>query len=228
MDGIRSCQNSIYVQNSVTIKEITTPTNISDLPIISILARKGKGSETLISTHYREFTRGISGINTPESQIERLKRIIEHWHFLDSLDKETIIIGDTNLCFSKWNNTSYPQQNIINIIKDAQTSLALQQLVDTKTRLQLVNGSIEKSIIDHVYTNCPPQQAPVKVVPAGSSDHLGIIVKKYSKFKSEHPRSFKFRNHDCIHELLHLLHINDINNLIAKCKNLNYANETFK
>lgn len=99
-----------YVNNSVTIKEIKTPANISDLPIILILARKSKGPQTLISTHYREFTGGISGIGSPEYQVERLKRIVEHWNFLDTFNKETVIISNTNLCHSKWNNTSNPQK----------------------------------------------------------------------------------------------------------------------
>ena len=84
------------------------------------------------------------------------------------------------------------------------------------------------STIDHVYSNCPHLLAPILVTPAGSSDHLGLVVKKYSKVNSDHPRTFKIRNHDRIHELCYQLHINNVNELISDCKTLKEANETLK
>ena len=88
------------------------------------------------------------------------------------------------------------QQQIIDKINDAQTTLALQQMIRKVTRIQAVEGNFEKSIIDNVYCNSTHIISEVKVIPAGLSNHLGLVVKKFRKSFSEHPRSFKIRNFD--------------------------------
>ena len=133
----------LYVKSSISTKLLSTQVSTSDLPIISIEAKKGKGPKTIVSTYYREYTGGVSGLKTSSAQVDRLNRILDHWTFLDSFNLDTIILGDTNICFSKWTTTNNQQQNLINMIKESQTQLALQQLVTTETRIQLVNNAVE-------------------------------------------------------------------------------------
>ena len=54
----------LYIKNTINFKFLSSQNSISDLPVISIEARKGKGPKTIISTHYREFTGGVSGLKT--------------------------------------------------------------------------------------------------------------------------------------------------------------------
>ena len=54
------------------------------------------------------------------------------------------------------------------------------------------------------------------------------MVKKFSKIKAEHPRSFRVRNYSRLAEFLNSIFINNVNELIAGCDNLNEANDTFK
>ena len=68
----------------------------------------------------------------------------------------------------------------------------------------------------------------VDVQPVGSSDHLGLVIKKYSKFQPEQQRSFRVRNYSGQAYLLQAIHENQVNELVEKCNNLDEANDTFK
>ena len=105
------------------------------MPLFSIEVRKGKSPRTIVSAHYWDYTGGVSRLKTTDAQLDRLNRLLEYWAYLDSFNLDTIIVGDTNLCFSKWGSQSNPQQNLIDKIKNSQTALALQQLVTTETRI---------------------------------------------------------------------------------------------
>ena len=128
----------------------------------------------------------------------------------------------------KWGTQSKPQQGLIDKIKNSQTTLALQQLVNTETRIQIVNDTFDKSIIDHVYTNCAHAIPEVDVQPVGSSDHLGQVVKKFNKFKTEYQPSFRVRNYKRLPELRQRNIDNQVNELIANATYLNEANLIFK
>ena len=58
----------MYIKEDINFKVIKYNNSIQDLPLISIEAKRGKHATTIISTHYREFTGGISGLKTNESQ----------------------------------------------------------------------------------------------------------------------------------------------------------------
>ena len=218
----------MYIRDDINFKLIKTNASTHDLPLISIEAKKGKHATTIISTHYREFTGGISGLKTNDSQLDRLTRLTDHWKSLSQLNHDLIIVGDTNLCYRKWSTTANNDQNLINKIKDTQTLTALEQVVDTDTRIQIVQDRVEHSIIDHTYTNCSQLLHPVEVKPAGSSDHLGLVIKKMSIVEAEKSTSFRIRNHEKINDLVTALYLNDVRNLITGCDNLEDAAETFR
>ena len=134
----------MYVKDSLVIKSVTTTVNNTDLPNINIEVKKGKSAPTIVSSHYREFTGGVSGLKTMEAQLERLVRHTEVWRQLDHHNKDVIIMGDTNLCYRKWSINGSPQQALINNIKEAQADAALHQLVDTDTRYQVFDDVVEK------------------------------------------------------------------------------------
>ena len=177
----------MYIKEDITFKVINYNTLTQDLPLISIEAKRGKNATTIISTHYREFTGGISGLKTNESQLERLTRITDHWKLISQSNHDLIIVGDTNVCYRKWTTTSNNDQKLIDKIKDTQTTTGLEQIVDEDTRIQKVQDKVEHSIIDHVYTNCSQQIKPIEVQSVGSSDHLGLVIKKMSNIATDSP-----------------------------------------
>ena len=217
----------MYVSDNIQVKQVSTPVLVSDLPIINIEVKKGKAAPTLVSGYYREFTGGISGIKTPEAQLERLVRLTEVWKYLDTLGKDTIIMGDTNLCYRNWSVPGAPQQPLINRVKEVQAAAALHQMVDTDTRMQVVDGVLERSIIDHVFTNCSSRIMPVEVIAVGSSDHLGLVARKLTRVQHIHPRTFRVRDHKGMNDLISSLVANNVNNLVTTCNSLEDASTTF-
>lgn len=75
----------MYVKDTLVYKVISTSVNVSDLPTITIEVRKGKSAPTVVSSHYREFTGGVSGLNSQDAQLGRLVRHTELWRQLHRL-----------------------------------------------------------------------------------------------------------------------------------------------
>ena len=217
----------LYVKDTINYKVISSNVNASDLPTISIEARKGMSGTTIISAHYREFTGGISGLDNNNAQLERLVRQTEIWKQLHLMQKDLIILGDTNLCYRKWSAPSHPQSALTNRIKEVQAEAALHQLVNIDTRLQVVDGVLQRSIIDHIYTNCSASLLPVEVVPVGTSDHQGLVARKVARVQQVHPKTFRSRDHSNLVGLVSSIHANNISNLITSCTTLEEAAATF-
>ena len=154
---------------------------------------------------------------------------MDHWTSLERLNKDLVIIGDMNLCYLKWNTHGDSQQGLIDTVKHAQVSLALQQMVQEITRTQLVNETIVKSIIDHAYTNCQSHVTSPQILPVGDSDHVGIVIQKVVHQAIAHPQTISTRSYmktDLGH-MLHEIHQSNINSQVTSCPDLNTAASTF-
>ena len=135
-----------YARDTISIKIFSNNPDISDLPINLYPSKKRKRPSNyhiypLSRIHWRHLWTQNKWITN-----ERLKKITDHWVYLHSFNHDTIIIGDTDVCFSKWSEQSSPQHQIINKLKDAQVTLAVQHIINTPTRIQLVDGVVQKSI----------------------------------------------------------------------------------
>jgi hypothetical protein len=133
------------------------------------------------STFYREFTGGVSGLKDTNSQKERLSRQIDHWKSLFSRGKDVVILGDSNLCAEQWLNESYQHKDLANLTKDFLLEEASEQLVSGITRSELVAGIIQRSCIDHCYSDVRHKITGPFIEPIGDSDHFGIRILKYCK-----------------------------------------------
>lgn len=96
----------VYVSSEVQAKVVNTAVALSELPTITLEVRMVRESPTLVSYCYREYTGGVSGIKSEGSQLERLSRLTGHWSLLDQLGKDLVIMGDINLYYSKWLQTT--------------------------------------------------------------------------------------------------------------------------
>ena len=219
----------IYVRDIVTITMISTNNNIKDLPIIAITARKSKEAQTNIVACYREYTGAVSGLNSIQAQTERLNRILDVWRKVEQLNKDTIILGDINLDYKKWAAQNAPNNQLVDMVKETQIRATLSQLVKEDTRIQLVGGNSQSSIIDHVYTNCPDKLRQVKVVSVGDSDHLGQVVEKTTTVPQDHQQTYRIRQHKptSAEALKADLFLNNVPQLILDCDNIEKAAETF-
>ena len=69
------------------------------------------------------------------------------------------------------------------------------QLVNKDTRVQEVNGRLQKSCLDHVITNVSEKCNVPEVFTFGSSDHLPVMVIKHSRELRSQPKTIKKRNY---------------------------------
>ena len=164
-----------------------------------------------------------------ESQAERLSRILSHWSDIERLGLDHVILGDMNLCYSKWTSLADPQQQLIDKVKAAQVMSVLEQLVNTTTRTQQVLEVINNSIIDHLYTNCGPRLTAPEIIPVGESDHLGVVVTKITKQVTTRTSTLRLRDYKNIDTAAMLEDINnqDINSLVMAIPELEEAAEVF-
>ena len=160
------------------IKMIPLARELTDLPCITCQIGTGKEKKTLVSFFYREWTSGVSGLAEASQQKERLKRQVQHWKTAQQGNKDTIVLEDANLCAHKWEDEGYPYKELAGQILDYLGETLSIQIVTQKTRHDLASSSC----LDHCYTNVPEKIVSTKAMAVGNSDHLGIVVRKLTKF----------------------------------------------
>ena len=182
----------MYVREDVKVQMINCSGNNTDLPSISVQIGLGK-ERTCVNIFYREFTGGVSGSSNLQSQIDRLDRQIGHWKTLYSQGRDVLILGDCNICAAKWNDDNFPNMDLANKIQDFLLKHASLQLVTSITRVELKNGLVQKSIIDHCYTDAVEKISGPYVETVGNSDHMGVRIIKHSKILNFKPRTVQKR-----------------------------------
>ena len=103
------------------------------------------------------------------------------WRRSTNTDKEFIALGDMNLCSTQMGDNSYTSSYLCDIVNNFNIKEGCNQLIDTYTRIRKVDDKIKRSCFDHIYTNCLSKMTKPTLHAVGQSDHLGIMVTKYSK-----------------------------------------------
>ena len=99
------------------------------------------------------------------------------------------------------------------------------------TRLGNTTGEgVSATCIDHCYTNVPEKIKSIQVVGAGNSDHLGVVIKKFTKFPVSKPQSVKKRNYKefDIGNFLTDIYNSDINTIVTGASTIDTAAEAFE
>ena len=93
-------------------------------------------------------------------------------------------------------------------------------------------GRVEdsSSCLDHCYTNVPEKIISTKVVPVGNSDHMGIVVRKLTKFQASRPQVIKKRSYKHFNAEAFLVDIltSNINTEVLKEHTVDGAAEKFE
>ena len=164
----------------------------SDLPTISCEIGFGREKKTIVNFFYREFTGGVSGLQDTDSQINRWSRQLKIWKTLLLGNKDVICMGDANLCAKKWLDENYKNKDLSEMIQTLMLEETVTQLVKENTRSEIVQGGeVSASCIDHCYTNSPQKVSEPELLAVGTSDHLGIVVRKFSKNVKSKPNTVK-------------------------------------
>ena len=128
------------------------------------------------------------------SQLADLKKHVNIWARCTNTSKEFTCMWDLNLCFKKWNDAGYPHATLANEIKDFLISENCSTLVEDYTRMRQVDGSIQRSSLDQVISNCSSKMSRPEIIGVGKSDHLGVFITKYSKEVRTSPLYYQKKN----------------------------------
>ena len=119
------------------------------------------------------------------AQISRWLNFLDQWETAMDENREIHVMGDTNLDFLKWNNSSQPgsqQKNrlhkLSNAVFDRIIPYGFVQLVSSPTRFW---PGQEPSGLDHWYTNKPGKISEIQVNNHGTSDHKILFGTRYSR-----------------------------------------------
>ena len=182
-----------YVHSDIKAKKIELKPDESHLQSILLEIGFGKSSTHFVNPFYREWKNGVTGKDDLSSQLEDLKKITNIWARCTDTDKDFTALGDINLCAKKWNEPGFPYPAMANAVKDYLLAENCSSLVEDYTRIRQVNGSLQRSSLDQIITNCPSKMTRPEILGIGKSDHLGVIITKFSKEIRSGPRTIKKR-----------------------------------
>ena len=114
------------------------------------LPRKKK---ILVCNLYREWQyldQNYSSSATLQSQTERWNLFIQKWDLALKENKETVVLGDVNLDFLKWQNANYKYKCMTEPLFSNILPQGISQFVTSPRR---ASPSSELSGLDHIYTN---------------------------------------------------------------------------
>ena len=184
----------VYVSNDIKYC-IKDSQHQNDLPSITLEVGLGRARKTIVNYYYREWTGGVSGESSSTAQQERLANQITVWKELLTQGKDFISLGDANLCALNWNNSDYRHKILANQVQTFNLEENCHQLVRGITRIQNYGDTIQQSCIDHITTNVPDKCSNPEISAGGSSDHMAVMITKFSRDICNQPKTIKKRNY---------------------------------
>ena len=222
----------VYVSQDLNYKRVAMSLADSDLPNVTLEIGLGREKKTIVNYFYREWTGGVSGDKSQHSQLNRLERQIQYWRQLYSQNKDVMCLGDANLCALQWNDDDYDASKRIlaNLVQDHLLEESSYQLVTGYTRSEMYNGLLNRSCIDHIYSNAPMKCEKPITEAAGDSDHLAVVIIKYSKEVHHKPNTVLKRNYKNFDQAAFLQDVNqcNINEAVTACSDIDDAAKTFQ
>ena len=100
------------------------------------------------------------------------------WRRQTEQDKDFVSLGDMNICAKQMNDPSYIHNNLSEVLNDFMIEEGCHQMVEDYTRIRAVNGTVQRSCLDHATVSCLSKMNRCEVHGDGQSDHLGIMVTK--------------------------------------------------
>ena len=141
-------------------------------------------------------------------------------------------MGDANLCSLSWHNTDYEASKkvLANCVQEHLLEESSYQIVEDFTRSEMTRNGMSRSCIDHTYTNVPGKCDMPRVESAGDSDHMAVLVNKYTKEPQSKPRAVLKRSYKHFDPESFLMDIQNsgINEAVLACNNINDAADVFQ
>ena len=198
-----------YVSEEVRYQRKELDNTVDHLPTITLEVGFGKATKIIVHFFYREWTSGVTGESDARSQNQRLEQHLGQWESLLRSGKQFIALGDANLCALHWYDSDYRLKSLANVMQTFLLRESCFQIVNKYTRIQSVAGRLQRSCLDQVITNVPEKCNIPEVYSSLTSDHLPVMVTKYSREIRHQPRTVKKRNYKSFIPHLFLSDIHD-------------------
>ena len=89
----------------------------------------------------------------------------------------------------RWNDANYHMKEHAELVQTFLLETETTQLVQDFTRSEFTQGgAVSRSCLDHIYSNAPGKVSTPEVIAVGNSDHLGIVLTKYTKAPKIKPK----------------------------------------
>jgi hypothetical protein len=183
----------VFVDEEIKVKLKDITDEECHLQSIILEVGFGKAKKHLVNFYYREWKSCVTGSRATADQFKDLSLLMNIWRRSVKKDQDFLALGDMNLCSMKWDDPGYSHKALAELVKDCMMEENCYQLVNKHTRVQQVNGEIQRSCIDHVTVNCVEKVCKVEIHGVGSSDHMGVFVTKKSREIRSHPKTTKKR-----------------------------------
>ena len=180
-----------YVSQEIKYSCRVLNNNFDLLPTITLEIGLGKATRTTVHYYYREWKNGVTGESSSNSQLNHIKQHISQWKEIADSNRNFVALGDANLCALSWNEQHFRYKELSEEVLNFLLEESCFQLVNKPTRVQSVAGNIQKSCLDHVTTNIPEKCSIPEVFNEGSSDHLPVMVTKFSREPRTQPKKDK-------------------------------------
>ena len=170
MDNLKNCRIAALVKNGIEVKQLDQFMN--NTVAIIWLKISSRGRKTIhLGAIYREH----KCIKQPEPNITGniveqeagWEAFIYQWEAA-SVRADTIVIGDTNLDYNKWNNPVHEYTRMTYMVKNRIEAAGFLQSVRGNTRFW---PGANDSLVDQLWTNCPQRIIKLSNVERASSDH---------------------------------------------------------
>ena len=128
------------------------------------------------------------------TQKNNLVKMMKVWKEIQTKHKDLIVLGDINLCASRWEDRNYERKELCDLMKRHMMESGMVQLMNQTTRsgVNCKNERVE-TIIDHIYSSCPAKVKEIKVVEMTRSDHMLIQMTKMDSEVKEVPKMMRRR-----------------------------------
>ena len=190
----------VFANDEVKVKPQKLNDDEAHLQNILLEVGFGRSKTHLVSFYYREWKSCVTNENSKESQLYYLSQLMNIWRRCTNVDKEFIALGDMNLCSKQMNDPSYIHSSLSEVVNNFNIEEDCHQLIDTYTRIRNVNGSIQRSCLDHINVNCLSKMTKPEVYGVGQSYHLGIMITKHTKELRKAARTTKKRVYKIVDE----------------------------
>ena len=198
----------VYAKDDLKIKHLEPQDQHYDhVQNITLEVGFGRSKTHICNFYYREWTSGKNGRKDLSNQLEDIDHLLDIWRNSIKDDKDFVALGDMNVCSKRWDDSTYQCKDIANKIEDFMNEENCSQLIHDYTRLRSVNGSMQRSCIDHVTVNCVGKMSAPVILGVGKSDHLGVIITKTSKEVRTYARTTRkrvyknFKKEDFLHDI---------------------------